>query len=48
MRGGRARFACSLVVRLLADPVRWRVLQELARGDLQVRDLVAAAAKARA
>ena len=32
-----------LVVRLLADPVRWRLLQELARGDLRVRELVAAA-----
>jgi len=31
------------VVRLLADPVRWRLLRELARGDLRVRELVAAA-----
>jgi ArsR family transcriptional regulator, arsenate/arsenite/antimonite-responsive transcriptional repressor / arsenate reductase (thioredoxin) len=30
------------VVRLLADPVRWRLMQELARGDQRVRELVAA------
>jgi protein-tyrosine-phosphatase/DNA-binding transcriptional ArsR family regulator len=30
------------VVRLLADPVRWRLLRQLARGDLRVRELVAA------
>jgi hypothetical protein len=32
-----------LVVRLLADPVRWRLLQELAHGDLRVRELMAVA-----
>jgi protein-tyrosine-phosphatase/DNA-binding transcriptional ArsR family regulator len=31
-----------LVVRLLADPVRWRLTRELARGDQRVRELVAA------
>ena len=31
------------VVRLLADPVRWRLLRELASGDQRVRELVAAA-----
>ncbi len=30
------------VVRLLADPVRWRLVRELARGDKRVRELVAA------
>jgi ArsR family transcriptional regulator, arsenate/arsenite/antimonite-responsive transcriptional repressor / arsenate reductase (thioredoxin) len=30
------------VVRLLADPVRWRLACELARGDQRVRELVAA------
>jgi len=30
------------VVRLLADPVRWRLVQELAGGDRRVRELVAA------
>jgi ArsR family transcriptional regulator, arsenate/arsenite/antimonite-responsive transcriptional repressor / arsenate reductase (thioredoxin) len=30
------------VVRLLADPVRWRLMQELASGDHRVRELVAA------
>jgi len=29
------------VVRLLADPVRWRLARELARGDQRVRELVA-------
>jgi ArsR family transcriptional regulator, arsenate/arsenite/antimonite-responsive transcriptional repressor / arsenate reductase (thioredoxin) len=29
-------------VRLLADPVRWRLMRELARGDHRVRELVAA------
>jgi protein-tyrosine-phosphatase/DNA-binding transcriptional ArsR family regulator len=31
------------VVRLLADPVRWRLMRELAFGDQRVRELVAAA-----
>lgn len=31
------------VVRLLADPVRWRLMRELASGDLRVRELTAAA-----
>src|SRR5271165_1125189 len=31
------------VVRLLANPVRWRLMRELALGDLRVRELVAAA-----
>ncbi|MCW2931096.1 MAG: arsR [Actinomycetia bacterium] len=31
------------VVRLLADPVRWRLMRELASSDLRVRELVAAA-----
>jgi protein-tyrosine-phosphatase/DNA-binding transcriptional ArsR family regulator len=31
------------VVRLLANPVRWRLMRELAVGDLRVRELVAAA-----
>ena len=31
------------VVRLLADPVRWRLMRELASGDWRVRELVAAA-----
>jgi protein-tyrosine-phosphatase/DNA-binding transcriptional ArsR family regulator len=30
------------VVRLLADPVRWRLMRELSSGDLRVRELVAA------
>lgn len=30
------------VLRLLADPVRWRLARELARGDQRVRELVAA------
>jgi ArsR family transcriptional regulator, arsenate/arsenite/antimonite-responsive transcriptional repressor / arsenate reductase (thioredoxin) len=30
------------VVRLLADPVRWRLMRELARGDQRVRELVVA------
>jgi len=30
------------VVRLLADPVRWRLVRELASGDRRVRELVAA------
>jgi ArsR family transcriptional regulator, arsenate/arsenite/antimonite-responsive transcriptional repressor / arsenate reductase (thioredoxin) len=30
------------VLRLIADPVRWRLLRELAGGDLRVRELVAA------
>jgi ArsR family transcriptional regulator, arsenate/arsenite/antimonite-responsive transcriptional repressor / arsenate reductase (thioredoxin) len=30
------------VVRLLADPVRWRLVRELAGGDWRVRELVAA------
>jgi ArsR family transcriptional regulator, arsenate/arsenite/antimonite-responsive transcriptional repressor / arsenate reductase (thioredoxin) len=29
-------------LRLIADPVRWRLLRELAGGDLRVRELVAA------
>jgi ArsR family transcriptional regulator, arsenate/arsenite/antimonite-responsive transcriptional repressor / arsenate reductase (thioredoxin) len=31
------------VVRLLADPVRWRLMRELASGDRRVRELAAAA-----
>ena len=31
------------VVRLLADPVRWRLMRELASGDRRVRELTAAA-----
>jgi ArsR family transcriptional regulator, arsenate/arsenite/antimonite-responsive transcriptional repressor / arsenate reductase (thioredoxin) len=31
------------VVRLLADPVRWRLMRELAAGDRRVRELVEAA-----
>ena len=31
------------MVRLLADPVRWRLMRELASGDRRVRELVAAA-----
>jgi protein-tyrosine-phosphatase/DNA-binding transcriptional ArsR family regulator len=31
------------VVRLLADPVRWRLMRELATGDRRVRELAAAA-----
>lgn len=31
------------VLRLLADPVRWRLMRELARGDQRVRELMAAA-----
>jgi ArsR family transcriptional regulator, arsenate/arsenite/antimonite-responsive transcriptional repressor / arsenate reductase (thioredoxin) len=34
--------AVPRVVRLLADPVRWRLACELARGDHRVRELVAA------
>ena len=34
------------VVRLIADPVRWRLLRELAGGDLRVRELVAAVGEA--
>ena len=34
--------AVPRVVRLLADPVRWRLACELARGDYRVRELVAA------
>lgn len=30
------------VLRLLADPLRWRLVRELAHGDLRVRELVAA------
>ena len=30
------------MVRLLADPVRWRLMRELASGDRRVRELVAA------
>ena len=30
------------MVRLLADPVRWRLMRELAAGDRRVRELVAA------
>ena len=33
-------------LRLIADPVRWRLLRELAGGDLRVRELVAAAGEA--
>jgi DNA-binding transcriptional ArsR family regulator len=30
------------VVRLLAEPVRWRLMRELASGDQRVRELTAA------
>lgn len=30
------------VIRLMADPVRWRLMRELARGDQRVRELVVA------
>jgi ArsR family transcriptional regulator, arsenate/arsenite/antimonite-responsive transcriptional repressor / arsenate reductase (thioredoxin) len=33
-------------LRLIADPVRWRLLRELADGDLRVRELVAAVGEA--
>jgi len=33
-------------LRLMADPVRWRLLRELAGGDLRVRELVAATGEA--
>ncbi len=33
-------------LRLIADPVRWRLLRELASGDLRVRELVAATGEA--
>jgi ArsR family transcriptional regulator, arsenate/arsenite/antimonite-responsive transcriptional repressor / arsenate reductase (thioredoxin) len=33
-------------LRLMADPVRWRLLSELAHGDLRVRELVAATGEA--
>ena len=33
-------------LRLIADPVRWRLLRELADGDLRVRELVAATGEA--
>ena len=33
-------------LRLIADPVRWRLLRELAGGDLRVRELVAATGEA--
>jgi ArsR family transcriptional regulator, arsenate/arsenite/antimonite-responsive transcriptional repressor / arsenate reductase (thioredoxin) len=33
-------------LRLVADPVRWRLLRELARGDLRVRELVVAVGEA--
>jgi ArsR family transcriptional regulator, arsenate/arsenite/antimonite-responsive transcriptional repressor / arsenate reductase (thioredoxin) len=33
-------------LRLIADPVRWRLLRELAGGDLRVRELVAAIGEA--
>jgi protein-tyrosine-phosphatase/DNA-binding transcriptional ArsR family regulator len=33
-------------LRLIADPVRWRLLRELASGDLRVRELVAAVGEA--
>jgi len=33
-------------LRLMADPVRWRLLRELAHGDLRVKELVAATGEA--
>ncbi|MGC1568321.1 MAG: metalloregulator ArsR/SmtB family transcription factor, partial [Trebonia sp.] len=33
-------------LRLIADPVRWRLLRELAGGDLRVRELVGAVGEA--
>ena len=30
------------LVRLVSDPLRWRLLRELTRSDLRVRELVAA------
>ena len=38
--------AVPLPLRLMADPVRWRLLRELAGGDLRVRELVAATGEA--
>ena len=38
--------AVPLSLRLIADPVRWRLLRELAGGDLRVRELVAATGEA--
>jgi ArsR family transcriptional regulator, arsenate/arsenite/antimonite-responsive transcriptional repressor / arsenate reductase (thioredoxin) len=37
-----SRFSVPPVVALLADPVRWRLMRELAFGDQRVRELVAA------
>ncbi|MGH3165246.1 MAG: metalloregulator ArsR/SmtB family transcription factor [Trebonia sp.] len=39
----RSDVAVPPVVRLLADPVRWRLMRELASGDWRVRELVAVA-----
>src|ERR1700689_3778477 len=36
-------FPVPAVVRLLAEPVRWRLMRELAAGDRRVRELTAAA-----
>jgi ArsR family transcriptional regulator, arsenate/arsenite/antimonite-responsive transcriptional repressor / arsenate reductase (thioredoxin) len=38
-----SRLSVPPVVRLLADPVRWRLMRELASGDRRVRELTAAA-----
>lgn len=38
-----SRASVPPVVRLLADPVRWRLMRELASGDRRVRELVTAA-----
>jgi ArsR family transcriptional regulator, arsenate/arsenite/antimonite-responsive transcriptional repressor / arsenate reductase (thioredoxin) len=38
-----SRFPVPPVVRLLADPVRWRLMRELASSDRRVRELTAAA-----
>jgi hypothetical protein len=38
-----SRFSVPPVVRLLAGPVRWRLMRELAFGDRRVRELMAAA-----
>ena len=38
-----SRLPVPPVVRLLADPVRWRLMRELASGDRRVRELTAAA-----
>lgn len=38
-----SQLSAPLVVRLLADPVRWRLMRELSNGDRRVRELTALA-----